>query len=79
MTAISLTNIKQLYPNEWVLIGNPTEKNGDVFGEVVIHEKDKKQLVNKAVDTQLKNVYDKTILRFTGELPTIGKWLKFIQ
>lgn len=79
MEAISFKNIKQLYPNEWVLIGNPTEKNGDIFGEVIIHEKDKKQLVNKAVSSQIKKLYNKTILRFTGELPTIGKWLKFIQ
>ena len=45
MEKISLSNIKQLHPNEWVLIGNPTELSGELFGEVIVHYKNKKQLV----------------------------------
>ena len=79
MEKISLSNIKQLYPNEWVLIGDPTELSGELFGEVIVHDKDKKQLVAGVAKTQEQLAYTKTILRYTGELPTIGKWLKFIQ
>lgn len=79
MTEVSLSNIKKLYPDEWVLIGNPIEKNGDLFGEVILNCKDKKVLVEKFVIEELRKKYYRTILRFTGEIPTIGKWLKFIQ
>jgi hypothetical protein len=79
MEKISLSNIKQLYPNEWVLIGNPAEVSGELFGEVIIHDKDKKKLATNVAKTQQQPAYNKTILRYTGELPIIGKWLKFIQ
>ncbi len=75
---VNLLNIKEiqtLYPDEWVLIGDPVEQNGDLFGTVIIHEKNKKDLVQKAVSYPHK--YQKTILRYTGVQIELGKWLKF--
>ena len=40
---ISFEQVKQLYPNEWILFGNPQMKNTTVTGGVVLfHSKDKK-------------------------------------
>ena len=37
--------LKRLYPNEWVLLGNPRMENTTVLGGVVLHHsKDKKEV-----------------------------------
>ncbi|MDZ4758276.1 MAG: hypothetical protein SGJ10_09070 [Bacteroidota bacterium] len=37
--------VKQLYPNEWVLLGNPAMHNTSVAGGIVIYRsKDKKEV-----------------------------------
>ena len=72
---LTISVIKKKFPDEWVLIGNPEEINGELYGIVIFHDKDKKQLVNKVVDQ--KHSFTHTILRFTGSHPETGKWLKF--
>jgi hypothetical protein len=43
---LSLEDIKQRYPNEWVLLGNPRiEKTAILGGTVVYHCTDKRDLV----------------------------------
>lgn len=42
---IPFEKIKQLYPDEWILLGNPEMKNTTVLGGVVLyHSKDKKEV-----------------------------------
>ncbi len=74
---LTISAIKKKFPDEWVLIGNPEEINGELNGIVIFHDKDKKQLVNKVVVQ--KHHFSHTILRFTGSHPPIGKWLKSIR
>ena len=42
---IAFDELKKLYPDEWVLLGNPEMKNTSVLGGVVLyHSKDKKEV-----------------------------------
>lgn len=42
---LNFDTVKELYPNEWVLLGNPEMKNTSVLGGVVLfHSKDKKEV-----------------------------------
>jgi hypothetical protein len=41
----SFDELKKIYPNEWILLGNPEMKNTSVLGGVVLyHSKDKKEV-----------------------------------
>jgi hypothetical protein len=45
--SINISQIKQLYPDEWVLLGNPDidEQNQEFLaGEVIYHSPDKKEV-----------------------------------
>ena len=42
---ISLENLKDIYPDEWILLGNPAIENTKVLGGIVLfHSKDKKEV-----------------------------------
>jgi len=42
---LSFDELKKIYPNEWVLLGNPEMKNTSVLGGIVLyHSKDKKEV-----------------------------------
>jgi hypothetical protein len=42
---ISFDELKKLYPDEWILLGNPVMKNTSVLGGIVLyHSKDKKEV-----------------------------------
>ncbi len=42
---IAFDDIKQLYPDEWVLLGNPEIENTSVLGGIVLyHSQDKKEV-----------------------------------
>ena len=42
---IVFDEIKKMYPDEWILLGNPKMKNTSVLGGVVLfHSKDKKEV-----------------------------------
>lgn len=44
-TYMPLDELKKLYPNEWLLLGNPQMKDTSVLGGVVLyHSKDKKEV-----------------------------------
>jgi hypothetical protein len=57
------------------LIGNPKETNGDINGVLILHHKNKRELTNQFLKQQYG--FDNTILRYTGNKPAIGKWLRF--
>lgn len=76
-------SIKKMYPNEWVLIGNP-ELDDDamlnsivrklVSGVVLFHSPDKRDMAYKARPFRIG--FDTYTVVFTGKLP-VGKrfWL----
>jgi hypothetical protein len=76
MEFLFVEKIKNLYPNEWVLIGNPELRNPEVEqsivsqligGIVVFHSKDKKELAYKGRD--LRKGFESITCVWTGEIP----------
>jgi hypothetical protein len=44
-TYVGFDELKKLYPDEWILLGNPEMENTSVLGGVVLyHSKDKKEV-----------------------------------
>ncbi len=44
-TYTDFNEVKEKYPNEWVLLGNPEMKNTSILGGIVVyHSKDKKEV-----------------------------------
>jgi len=69
MDAIEMDTIKNLYPDEWVLIGNPIMDKSDLkvlSGIPILHSKDKKELYylgrSKTAD------YNTITVIYTGKL-----------
>lgn len=65
---ISISEIKNLYPDEWVLIGNPNmdESKLDVLAGIPLyHSKDKKEVCYIGRDKTSK--FDKITLIYTGK------------
>ena len=72
----SFDDIKKMYPNEWVLIGNPILDETPVLksvvnkiqgGVILFHSKDKREIGYNA--KAVKQGYDTFACVFTGELP----------
>ena len=64
---LNITDIKDLYPNEWVLLGNPSmdEAKIDVISGIpLFHSKDKKEVCYIGRDKTSK--FDKITLIYTG-------------
>jgi len=64
---LKINDIKNLYPNEWVLIGNPTmdESNIEVLSGIPIyHSKDKKEVCY--IGREKTSDYKKITLIYTG-------------
>jgi hypothetical protein len=73
---LSFEDIKQLYPDEWVLIGDPELRNPEineaivhkiVSGVVLLHSKDKREIGYKA--KAVKNGFAHYTCVFIGEPP----------
>ena len=65
--AININDIRKLYPDEWVLLGNPLMDDSklDVLSGVPLyHSKDKKEVCYIGRDKT--SAYDKITLIFTG-------------
>jgi hypothetical protein len=73
---VTLSELKKKYPDEWVLIGDPRETGNDINGVLILHHKSKKELANQF--SKYQHQFNNTILRYTGNKPAIGKWLRFI-
>jgi hypothetical protein len=66
---VSFEEVKLLYPDEWLLLGNPvSDENGlhTLGGYVLYHSKDKKEVCYLGRDKT--EGYDKITLEFTGEV-----------
>lgn len=74
---LSFEKIKQLYPNEWVLIGNPDMEQIFVrSGIVLMHGKDIREIAYTG--RELAKKYKTFTLKWTGEFPKNRKfWLDF--
>ena len=68
--------IQKLYPEQWVLIGNPemidpllqaSFRSNFKCGIVVLHSKDRFEIAHQAKN--IRNAYKSVTLAFTGELP----------
>jgi hypothetical protein len=71
---LTINDIKNLYPNEWVLLGNPVmdAKNIDVVSGIPIyHSKDKKEVCYIGRDKT--SDFDKITLIFTGSFEPMRK------
>lgn len=64
---ISFKEVKNLYPDEWVLLGNPEMKNTTVLGGTILyHSKDKKEVCYIGRDK--KEGFSKVTIAFTGHI-----------
>lgn len=71
---LNIMEIKNLYPNEWVLIGNPVmddTKIDVISGVPIYHSKDKKEVCYIGRDKT--SAYDKITLIFTGSFKPTRK------
>ena len=66
-TYVGFDELKKLYPDEWILLGNPQMKNTSVLGGVVLyHSKDKKEVCYIGRD---KTAHFSTVtIAFAGDL-----------
>lgn len=71
---ISFEEMKKLYPDEWVVIGNPVYDGFKVVsGVLILHGKDKRELAYAG--RALVKKFDSFAFRFTGEFPKNRKFL----
>lgn len=65
---LCLEQIKELYPDEWVLLTDFTKEGDEISGgRVLMHDKDKRNLAQRAQHESFPDT-PKTIY-FTGQLP----------
>jgi hypothetical protein len=76
MEFLFFEKIRNLYPNEWVLVGNPELRNPEieqtivsqlVGGIVICHSKDKMELAYKGRD--LRKSFESITCVWTGIIP----------
>ena len=79
---ISFDTMKLLYPDEWILIGNPemdtpllqtSIRNKLKSGVVLYHSKDRREIGYKA--KEVRQGYKSVTLVYSGEIPKNRKWL----
>jgi hypothetical protein len=64
---IAFDELKKLYPDEWVLLGDPVMKNTTVLGGIVLyHSKDKKEVCYIGRDKTAN--YATVTITFVGDL-----------
>ena len=82
MEILSINQIRHLYPEQWVLVGNPVLDNPNSLGSVVSKlmrgvvlsaGKDKREIAEKAKD--LRVGYESITCIYTGVFPKNRKWL----
>ncbi len=68
---LSMEQIKALFPNEWVLLGNPEYQNMKILkGIVILHNKDKRELAYEAREKNAwRYIYESATTIYTGEFP----------
>lgn len=82
MEILTIEQIKALYPDQWVLVGNPELNEPNTLGSIVNRlirgfvlssSKDKRDLVQHA--KELRVGYTSVACIYTGTFPTKRKWL----
>lgn len=69
---ISFDELKKIYPNEWVLLGNPEMRNTSILGGVVLfHSKDKKEVSYIGRDKTAG--FSTVTIAYAGDLKQIRK------
>jgi hypothetical protein len=71
---LNINDIKKLYPDEWVLVGNPIRdesKTGVLSGTPFYHSKDMKEVCYIGRDKT--SAFDKITLIFTGNFKPTRK------
>lgn len=64
-TFLNIEKLNTLYPNEWILLGNPIFERTKVMGGIVLyHSKDKKEVCYLGRDKTTG--YDKITITYTG-------------
>lgn len=64
---LAIDELKELYPNEWILLGDPEMENTSVLGGVVLyHSKDKKEVCYIGRDKTTN--YSTVTIAFAGDL-----------
>lgn len=64
---ITIDQVKKLYPDEWVLLGNPEIENSIILGGVVLyHSKDKKEVCYIGRDRTAD--FSKVTIAYAGDL-----------
>jgi hypothetical protein len=64
-TFLNIEQLSALYPEEWLLLGNPIFERTKVMGGIVLyHSKDKKEVCYLGKDKT--DGYDKITLAYTG-------------
>lgn len=78
---LTITEIKQSYPSQWVLVGNP-ELNNDFVGSVIskllsgvvlLGSKDRREIAYKA--KELRKNFKSVACVYTGDIPKNRKYL----
>jgi hypothetical protein len=63
---LTIEQIKEQYPDEWVLVGNPTLSGTSVLGGVVVfHSKDKREIAYSHINWRAD--FESAMTIFTGE------------
>ncbi len=71
-TYLSFEEAKLLYPDEWLLLGNPITENTTVIGGILLyHSKDKKEVCYLGRDKT--EGYDRIKLAYTGKSKGVRK------
>lgn len=77
--AININEIKNLYPDEWVLLGNPVMDGSKIHvlsGIPIYHSKDQKEVCYIGRDKTSE--FDKITLIFTGTFKSVRKIFSLI-
>jgi hypothetical protein len=69
---LSISEINALFPNEWILLGNPSTNDLDVLGGIVLyHSKDKKEVCYLGRE-KIKS-YNMSTLIYAGDMKPMRK------
>lgn len=71
---LTFDEIKKMYPDEWVVLGDPVFEGAKIVsGVLLVHGKEKQEVAFKG--RNLVKGYTSTAFRYTGEFPRNRKFL----
>jgi len=69
---LDYSDIKDKYPNEWILLANPLYDNFEIINGIILyHSKDKREVCYKGRDKT--SGYDKIVIVYTGKISSHRK------